>query len=96
MKVICSEWPAEVFPYRDEPGVYILYGAIGEVVYVGCTKHVKDRLKTHSKDERFSEVKSYEVRVLEDYNEVRKLEKTLIKELAPSLNQRRYDKKSLY
>jgi predicted GIY-YIG superfamily endonuclease len=77
-------------PYRDQSCVYLLYGEGEDLLYVGCSKHARDRLATHAKDKRFVEARRYELEIFDGYNEARKREKVLIRTLNPRINSRRY------
>lgn len=39
--------PARLEDYPDSPGVYLMKGEKGEVLYVGKAKNIKNRLKSY-------------------------------------------------
>lgn len=80
--------------YPDSPGVYLMKGAKGEVLYVGKAKNIKARLKTYfsAQDERvqvpylLAAVTDIETIVVLSEKEALLLENTLIKRYQPKYN----------
>jgi DNA polymerase III subunit epsilon len=74
----------------DSPGVYLFYGSLGELLYVGKSKAIRTRVRTHfsASDERWLCRKVTRVEVRETAGELGALllESQLIKELRPMFN----------
>ncbi len=74
----------------DSPGVYLFYGPLGELLYVGKSKTIRTRVRSHfsSPDERWLCRKVTRVEVRETAGELGALllESQLIKELRPMFN----------
>ena len=74
----------------DAPGVYLFYGSLGELLYVGKSKTIRTRVRSHfsAPEERMLCRKIYRVDVQETAGELGALllESRLIKELRPLFN----------
>jgi DNA polymerase-3 subunit epsilon len=74
----------------DTPGVYLFYGPLKELLYVGKSKTIRTRVRSHfaSPQERWLCRKVYRVEIEETAGELgaRLLESRLIKELHPMFN----------
>ncbi len=89
--------------YPTAPGVYIMKGARGEVLYIGKAKNLRSRLRSHfsaAMDERYStrffvnRVASIDYLVTTTEKEAFLLENTLIKRQRPRYNIRLRDDKT--
>ncbi len=87
--------PARLADFPDAPGVYLMKGAKGEVLYVGKAKNIKNRLKSYfgsGRDERvqvpylIAQVATIETIVVLSEKEALLLENTLIKRYQPKYN----------
>ncbi len=86
--------PTRLEDYPDSPGVYIMKGAKGEVLYVGKAKNIKARLRTYysAQDDRvqvpylLASVHDIETIVVLSEKEALLLENTLIKRYQPKYN----------
>lgn len=74
----------------DSPGVYLFYGSLGELLYVGKSKTIRTRVRSHfsSPEERRLCRKVYRIETRETAGELGALllESQLIKELRPLYN----------
>ena len=74
----------------DTPGVYLFYGGLGELLYVGKSKNVRTRVRSHfsASEERWlcRKVHRVEVRLTAGELGALLLESQLIKELRPFYN----------
>ncbi|HTY36076.1 MAG TPA: GIY-YIG nuclease family protein [Bacteroidota bacterium] len=74
----------------ETPGVYLFYGSLGELLYVGKSKAIRTRVRSHfsARDERWLCRKVTRVEVRETAGELGALllESQLIKELKPMFN----------
>ncbi len=82
--------PKTISALPDTPGVYLFYGSLGELLYVGKSKTIRTRVRSHfsSPEERWLTRKVYRVECRETAGELGALllESRLIKELKPMFN----------
>tara|TARA_R110002020_G_scaffold128794_3_gene288652 strand:+ start:4623 stop:5060 length:438 start_codon:yes stop_codon:yes gene_type:complete len=71
------------------PGIYAMYDANDELIYIGQSKSVKDRIYKHPKRAKLAYLK---VRATDSIDERTKLEIRLIQRLKPKLNKQLYTK----
>jgi len=88
-----------IHPLPDSPGVYLFFGAAGELLYVGKSKTIRSRVRAHftSPDERrmCSLVAAIEFRRTAGELGALLLESQLIKELKPLWNVRQRQKRRI-
>jgi DNA polymerase-3 subunit epsilon len=82
--------PETISALPDSPGVYLFYGPLEELLYVGKSKSIRTRVRSHfvARDERWLCRKVCRVEVRETAGELGALllESKLIKELRPMFN----------
>jgi DNA polymerase III subunit epsilon len=82
--------PEIVAALPDTPGVYLFYGSLGELLYVGKSKTIRTRVRSHfsAPEERWLYRKVYRIEFRETAGELGALllESRLIKELKPMFN----------
>lgn len=82
--------PETIAALPDTPGVYLFYGSLGELLYVGKSKTIRTRVRSHfsTPSERWLYRKVYRVECRETAGELGALllESRLIKELKPMFN----------
>jgi DNA polymerase-3 subunit epsilon len=82
--------PETIAGLPDTPGVYLFYGSLGELLYVGKSRSVRTRVRSHlsAPEERWMSRKIRRIEVRETAGELGALllESRLIKELRPMFN----------
>ncbi len=68
---------------KDDPGVYAMYDHDDNIIYIGYSKQLFTRIKSHEKSGEYAYLKE---KYTPTIDEAQKLESRLIQRLKPSLN----------
>ena len=77
---------------KPNPGIYAMYDDNDKLIYIGQSKDVRERIRTHPKRAKFAYLK---VRATDTIDERAKLEIRLIQRLKPKLNKQLFTKASV-